>query len=46
MNKKWINSAVNIETYSAFEGVFSYHSIVSAKIRLSLLKNKTHVIVF
>ena len=39
MNKKWINSALNCEAYSSFEGVSSDHRIVTAKIHLSLLKN-------
>ena len=39
MNKKWINSALNCEAYSSFEGVFSDHRIVRAKIRLSLCRN-------
>ena len=38
INKKWKNSAMNCEPYSSFEGVFSDHRIVTAKIRLSLRK--------
>ena len=40
LNKKWINSAMNCEAYSSFEGVSTDHRIVTAKIRLSLRKNK------
>ena len=40
VNRKWINSLMNCETYSTFEGVCSDHRIVSAKIRLSLRANK------
>ena len=32
---------MNCEKYSSFEGMFSDHRIVTAKIRLSLLKNAT-----
>ena len=32
MNKKWINSALNCEADSSFEGVPSDHRIVTAKI--------------
>ena len=39
--KKWKNSAMNCEAYSSFEGVSSYHRIVTAKIRLSLRKTAT-----
>ena len=39
--KKWNNSAVNCKAYSLFEGVFTDHRIVTAKIRLSLRKNAT-----
>ena len=39
INKKWKNSAMNCEAYSAFEGVSSDHRIVTAKIQLSLGKN-------
>ena len=39
--KKWENSAVNCEAYSSFEGVYTDHRIVTAKIRLSLQKNAT-----
>ena len=39
INKKWKNSAMNCEAYSAFEGVSTDHRIVTAKIRLSLRKN-------
>ena len=40
MNKKWINSALNCEVYSSFEGVFSNQQIVTAKICLSLCRNE------
>ena len=36
INKKWINSTVNCETYCCFEGISSDHRIIAAKIRLSL----------
>ena len=39
INKKWKNSAMNCEAYSSFEGMSTDHRIVTAKIRLSLLKN-------
>ena len=39
MNKKWINSALNCETCSSFEGVSSDHGIVTAKIHLSQRRN-------
>ena len=39
MNKKWINSTLNCEAYSSFEGVSSDHWIVPAKIHLSLRRN-------
>ena len=35
------NSARNCEAYSTFEGVFSDHRIVTAKMRLNLRKNAT-----
>ena len=41
INKKWKNSAINCEAYFSFEGMSSDHRIVTAKIRLSLLKNAT-----
>ena len=41
INRKWKNSAMNCETYSSFEGVYSDHRIVSAKLQLSLRKNVT-----
>ena len=37
--KKWINSALNSEAYSSFQGVSSDLRIVAAKIRLSLRRN-------
>ena len=40
INKKWINSVMNCEVYSSFEGVSSDYRIVSVKIRLSLRRNK------
>ena len=39
MNKKWINSSLNCEAYSAFKGVSSDHRIVPAKERLCLRRN-------
>ena len=39
MDKKWINSALNCEAYSSFEGVSSDHRIITAKIRLSVRRN-------
>ena len=44
MNKKWINSALNNDAYSSFEGMSSDHRIVTAKIRLSRQKNLTQTI--
>ena len=41
INKKWINSALNCEAYSYFEGISFDHKIVTAKIRLSLSWNTT-----
>ena len=41
MNKKWNNSSLNCEAYSSFEGVYSDHRIVTAKIQLSLRRNMT-----
>ena len=41
MNNKWINRALNSEAYSSFESVSSDHRIVTAKVRLSLLRNTT-----
>ena len=41
INKKWNNSALNGVVFSSFEGVSSYHQIVTAKIRLSLRRNAT-----
>ena len=43
INRKWKNSAMNCEAYSTFEGVFSDHRIVTAKIHLSLRKNATPI---
>ena len=43
INKKWKNSTMNCEAYSSFEGVSSDHRTVTAKIRLSLRKNITHI---
>ena len=40
INTKWINSAMNCEAYSSFEGISSEHRIVTAKLRLSLRRNK------
>ena len=40
MKKKWIDSALNSEAYSSFEGVSSDHWIVTAEIRLSLRWNE------
>ena len=44
INKKWINSTLNCEAYSSFEGVSSDHRIVTAKICLSLHRNKIETI--
>ena len=44
MNKKWINSALNCESYFSFKRVSSDHKIVSAKIHLSLFKNKQQTV--
>ena len=38
--KKWINTTLNCEAYSCFEGVSSNHRIISAKICLSLCRKK------
>ena len=35
INKKWKNSAMNCKAYSSFQGEFSDHRILTAKIRLS-----------
>ena len=40
INKKWINSILNCEASSSFEGVSSNHRIISTKICLSLHRNK------
>ena len=40
INKKWINSVINCESYSSFEGESSDHRIISLKIHLSLCRNK------
>ena len=40
-NKKWINSALNWEIYSFFEGVSSDVKIVTANIHLNLCRNTT-----
>ena len=40
INRKWRNSAMNCRAYNTFEGVYSDHRIVTAKIRLSLRANK------
>ena len=42
INKKWINSALNCEAYSSFEGVSSDHRIVTVKICLRLCRNTRH----
>ena len=44
MNKKWINSTLNCEAYSSFEGVSSDHWIIRAKIHLSLRKVAVQII--
>ena len=41
MNKKRINSALNCEAYSSFEGVSSYHRIITSKIRRKQPKSHT-----
>ena len=38
INKKWINSRLNCESYSSFEGVSSNHRIITTNIRLSLCR--------
>ena len=43
INKKLMNSALNCEVYSSFEGLSSDHRIVTAKIHPSLRKNKTQI---
>ena len=43
-NKKWINSAVNCEACTSFEGVSFDCRIVSVKILLSLHRNKPQII--
>ena len=43
MNKKGMNSILNCEAYSSFEGVSSDHRIISVKIHLSLCRNKKKV---
>ena len=43
LNKKWINGNLNCEVYSSFEGVSSHHRIVTAKICLSLPRNKKQI---
>ena len=40
INKKLINSVLSCEAYSSFEGVSSDHRIISARIHLSLCRNK------
>ena len=40
INKKGINSTLDYETYSSFEGISSVHRIVTAKICLGLYRNK------
>ncbi len=40
MNKKWINSTLNCEAYSSFEGVSSDPRFIAIKICLSLCRNK------
>ena len=44
IKKKWVNSALNCETLSSFEGVSSDHEIVSAKIRLVQYRNKKQTV--
>ena len=43
INKKWIKNAQNCVAYYSFEGLSSDHRIVTAKIHLSLHKNKTQI---
>ena len=43
INKKWINSTLNCEAYSSFDGVSSDDRIVQAKIRLSLHRNTMQI---
>ena len=40
INKKWMNSAVNCEEYSSFEGKFSDHRTIAVKIYLSPCRKK------
>ena len=42
INEDRINSAQNCEVYSSFERESSDHRIVTAKIHLSLRRNKIH----
>ena len=41
INKKWINSALNSEAYSTFEGISSNHRIVIVQIYRNQHRNKT-----
>ena len=45
MDKKWMNSALNCEVFSSFEGVFSDHRIVIAKICFDLRRNAAQTII-
>ena len=40
INKKWMNSTLNYETFSTFKGVSSDQRIISAMIRRSLCRNR------
>ena len=44
LNKKWISSTMNCMANFFFEGVSSTHRNVSAKILLSLRKNKKQTV--
>ena len=44
INKKWMNSAQNSETYTSFEGVSSDHKIVFAKICQNLCRSKAQTV--
>ena len=44
LNNKWINSARNCEAYNTFEGVYFYHRIITATLKLSLRSNKKSIV--
>ena len=43
MNKKLIDSSLNCEDYTTFEGISSDHRIITAKTRLTLRSNKKQI---